>query len=294
MKLSPIDLSPEYASPIEAERAIPRVGGRAGVDIKAASSGGVVISVFGSIGGDVTTASFKQALSSAAGRPVTIEVDSGGGDPFTGIAIFNLLAGYAGTVTAKVLSLAASAASVIVMGADEVQIAESAFLMIHRCWALVIGNTNDFLEQAAVFASIDDALARTYASRTGRPIDEMLSLMDDETWMLGETAIAQGFADKLLSSPPANAAAAGKFDLSTYRYRNIPTGLSSPAPRAEIKSRADIEKILVNAGVRRRAAQIVAEDGFAALSGEPTRQAKEWQQLVARIDAAAAEIRSAK
>jgi ATP-dependent Clp protease protease subunit len=262
------------------------------IDVAAAGTG-VTISLFGAIGYDVTTSGVKSALTNAGGKPVTIEIDSGGGDAFTGVAVYNLLTQYPADVTVKVLGIAASAASVIAMGGDSLQIAETGFLMIHQSSGFAIGTTDDHLDVAAVLARIDSALALAYSRKTGDPIEDMLALMSAETWMAGQSAIDAGFADKLLPAPSSSARAS--LELSDFPYRKIPAGLSAsarPAERMQIKEPLDIERILVAAGIRRRAAQIIAGEGFPALSGEPNRQAKEWQQVLARIDAATAEMRS--
>lgn len=76
------------------------------------------------------------------GADVTVNINSPGGDMFEGLAIYNLLREYQGKVTVKVLGIAASAASVIAMAGDDIQIGRGAFLMIHNCWVVAMGTSN--------------------------------------------------------------------------------------------------------------------------------------------------------
>jgi len=163
------------------------------------------ISVYDPIGfdpwtGDGVTANRIAAALRVIGedRDVIVNVNSPGGDMFEGLAIYNLLRQHKGTVTVKVLGLAASAASIIAMAGDQIQIARAGFLMIHDCWLMAMGNRNDFREIADMLEPFDRAMADIYATRTGESIDNMLKLMDAETWIAGTAAVEQGFADELL------------------------------------------------------------------------------------------------
>lgn len=163
------------------------------------------ISVYDPIGfdpwtGEGVTANRIAAALRAIGdsKDVTVNINSPGGDMFEGIAIYNLLRQHKGTVTVKVLGLAASAASVIAMAGDQVQIARAGFLMIHDCWLMAIGNRNDMRQVADMLEPFDRAMADIYAARTGEKVDAMLALMDAETWIGGQGAVDGGFADELL------------------------------------------------------------------------------------------------
>lgn len=140
------------------------------------------------------------ALRSLGRGPVTVAINSPGGDMFDGLAMYNLLRDHPGEVTVKVMGLAASAASVIAMAGDEVQIARAGFLMIHNCWTIGIGNRHDFRELADQIEPFDAAMADVYAARTGEEPKAMAKLMDRESWIGGSAAVDQGFADALLSA----------------------------------------------------------------------------------------------
>lgn len=178
----------------------------AGVRAAADSDADRTISIYDVIGQDywsgegVTAKRVASALRNMGKGPVTVNVNSPGGDMFEGLAIYNLLREHSGEVTVKVLGLAASAASVIAMAGDTVQIARAGFLMIHNAWVMAIGNRNDLEEVAATLKPFDDAMASIYAARTGQDLKAMAKLMDAETWIGGEAAVEDGFADELLAS----------------------------------------------------------------------------------------------
>lgn len=180
------------------------------------------ISVYDVIGQDfwtgegVTAKRVAGALRRMGAGPVTVNVNSPGGDMFEGLAIYNLLREHKGEVTVKVLGLAASAASVIAMAGDTVQIARAGFLMIHNAWVLAVGNRNDLREYADTLEPFDRAMADIYAARTGQDMEAMAKLMDAESWIGGADAIEQGFADELLPSDQIKKDA-GKASASSVR-----------------------------------------------------------------------------
>ncbi len=121
-----------------------------------------------------------------------------GGDLFEGLTIYNQLREYPGKVTVKILGLAASAASIIAMSGDEIQIGRSAFLMIHNTWGMAVGHRHDFADMAEKMAPFDLAMREIYVARTGMDETTITEMMDKETWMNGGEAIEKGFADALL------------------------------------------------------------------------------------------------
>ena len=164
------------------------------------------ISVYDVIGYDwwtgegVTAKRIAAALRAMGPGPVTVNINSPGGDMFEGLAIYNILREHDGEVTVKVLGLAASAASVIAMAGDNVQIARAGFLMIHNCWVMAVGNRHDLREYADTMEPFDAAMADIYAARSGLSVEEVQKQMDGETWINGSAAVEQGYADELLPS----------------------------------------------------------------------------------------------
>ncbi len=173
--------------------------------IRAARDGDNSISIFDVIGADywgegVTASRIAGALRSLGGADVTVNINSPGGDMFEGLAIYNLLREYEGRVTVKVLGLAASAASVIAMAGDDVQIGRGAFLMIHNCWVYAMGNRHDLAQIAVDMEPFDKAMSNIYQARSGLDAATVDAMMDGETYIGGSEAVEKGFADSLLSA----------------------------------------------------------------------------------------------
>lgn len=173
--------------------------------IKAAKIDDNSISVFDVIGADwygdgVTASRIAAALRAIGGADVTVNINSPGGDMFEGLAIYNLLREYDGKVTVKVLGLAASAASIIAMAGDEVQIGRGAFLMIHNCWVYAMGNRHDLAQVAADMEPFDKAMNDIYGARTGLSSEAIEAMMNAETYIGGSDAVEKGFADRLLAA----------------------------------------------------------------------------------------------
>ncbi|EFM20582.1 MULTISPECIES: head maturation protease, ClpP-related [Pantoea] len=173
--------------------------------IKAANPDENSISVFDVIGSDywgdgVTASRIAGALRSMNGADVTVNINSPGGDMFEGLAIYNLLREYEGKVTVKVLGLAASAASIIAMAGDDIQIGRGAFLMIHNCWVYAMGNRHDLEQIAADMEPFDKAMGDIYSHRSGLSTGDVAKMMDSETYIGGSDAVDKGFADRLLSA----------------------------------------------------------------------------------------------
>jgi ATP-dependent Clp protease protease subunit len=174
--------------------------------IHAAQDGDNVINILDVIGEDywtgegVTAKRISAALRSIGERDVIVRINSPGGDMFEGLAIYNMLREHKGEITVQTLGVAASAASIIAMAGDKVEIARAGFFMIHNAWILTAGNKNDMRAVADYLEPFDAAMADVYASRTGDTVKEIAKMMDAETWIGGTDAVSMGFADSLLSS----------------------------------------------------------------------------------------------
>jgi ATP-dependent Clp protease, protease subunit len=212
-----------------------------------AKSGANVITMFDVIGydywtgGGITAKSVQEQLRSIGDNPVEVQINSPGGDVFEGIAIYNVLREHSAEVTIKIIGLAASAASIIAMAGDKIEIGAASFLMIHNCWVIQVGNRHDMKDTADWLAPFDTSLAEVYSARSGQIIDQCAAWMDAETYMSGSIAIERGFADSLLSSDKISAdegAAAKQRDANVLRgmeYSLCATGRSRTEARAEIK-----------------------------------------------------------
>ncbi|MCT2909668.1 Clp protease ClpP [Schleiferilactobacillus harbinensis] len=132
------------------------------------------------------------------GSDVTLEIASDGGEVDPATEICNTLRSYSGNVTAKVVSNAYSAATIVAMGADKVQMAPGAKMMIHRASSDASGNVNDINKASGMLQTTDNAIADLYATKTGKPAEDFIKLMDSETWLTADQAIELGIADEKL------------------------------------------------------------------------------------------------
>jgi ATP-dependent Clp protease, protease subunit len=157
-------------------------------------------------GGGFTAKRMAGALRSIGARAVTVNINSPGGDMFEGLAIYNLLADHPAEVNVRIMGLAASAASVIAMAGDTIEMGLGSFLMIHNSWGGVIGNQHDMREAADLFAQFDSAMADIYVHRSGAKKADVEKWMDDETFMSAADAVAKGLATGTFAAPAADTA----------------------------------------------------------------------------------------
>ena len=223
--------------------------------IKSALEKDNTISIYDSIGGGwwtsedegVTSKRISAALRSIGNRDVVVNINSPGGDFFEGVAIYNMLLAHPAKVTVNILGLAASAASVVAMAGDEINVGDGSFLMIHNAWAVAIGNRHDMRESADRLEPFDKSMVNLYSARTGIGEAEIARMMDKETWISSEQALRDGFAtgeiEKGSLSQDANAhilkkplaaveAAMAKSGYSRSQRRDILKNLFSGTPSA--------------------------------------------------------------
>ena len=132
------------------------------------------------------------------GEDIEVHINSGGGDVYAGSEIYTALRSYSGKVVVKIVGIAASAASVIAMAGDEVEISPTAQIMIHNVSSNVSGDHNALLHEAEVLEGFNKSIANAYIYKTGKALDDLLSLMNKTTWFDAESAVNQGFADKIM------------------------------------------------------------------------------------------------
>lgn len=131
---------------------------------------------------------------------ITLEVNSNGGLVTVGSEIYTAIKNYKGHVTVEVTGMAASAASVAIMGADTVKISPTAQIMIHKALLTRASGNSDDLEKAVnALKSSDQTIINAYVSKTGLSEDEIFEMMKNETFMPAQVAVEKGFADELMT-----------------------------------------------------------------------------------------------
>lgn len=146
----------------------------------------------------ITAQDFDQALNS--GEDLELNISSEGGLVTVGSEIYTNLLTYPGRVTVNITGLAASAASVIAMAGDEINISPVGRIMIHNVSSGGEGDYHNMDKLSDVLKQSNEVLANAYVKRTGIAKDEILSMMDSETWLSPEQAVNLGFADKIMDS----------------------------------------------------------------------------------------------
>jgi ATP-dependent Clp protease protease subunit len=177
--------------------------------------------------GGVSAQAFVEALASITASTIHLRVNSPGGDVFAARAMETALRGTQARVIAHVDGYAASAASSLIMAADEIEIADGGFVMIHKAWSIAIGNADEMLAMGALLNKIDGSLVKTYADRTRQEPDQIETWMAAETWFDADEAIANGFADRKATFDGAQDSA---WNLSAYA--NAPAGRTPTSPAA--------------------------------------------------------------
>ena len=182
-------------------------------------------------GGGVTAKLIKQQLDAAGNyASVCLRVNSGGGDCFEGITIHNLLRSQGKPVKCCVDGLAASAASIIAMCGDTIEMASSGMMMIHNVATMEYGDAQVMRKTADMLDKISGSAAQTYVDRTKLSMDTVRGLMDAETWMSAQDCLDQGFCTAITPPPTSpdeqdeeeRAAAAIRQSPLLRTYRNVP------------------------------------------------------------------------
>jgi len=194
-----------------------------GIQVKNKASKGEIY-IFDEIGsgffGGVGLKDVAAALKDLRGvNEITLRINSPGGDMFEGIAIYNMLKKEPVKITSSIEGLAASAASIIALGADTVTMADSAFYMIHNAHTVAAGDTQYLAEVAEQLANFDEQLGRIYQGKIGGEIDDIREAMNVETWYTAAEAKEAGFIDDITEQLPVAAYC------DPAKFRNAPQNL---------------------------------------------------------------------
>jgi ATP-dependent Clp protease protease subunit len=139
---------------------------------------------------------------------LNVRINSGGGDVFDGIAIYNRLKQFKGKKIVHVDGLAASIASIIALAGDEIIIGEGALFMIHLPWTYAAGNRMELDNTVQRLMDVEEQMLGIYAKKSNLSKGEIRAMLEQETWMSAEQAIDAGFADSKAEDTVAIAASA--------------------------------------------------------------------------------------
>lgn len=161
-------------------------------------------------------------------QPLNIRFNTPGGDVFVGKEIAAAIKNYPGKTIGHVDSLCASAGTSIAISCDEVEMSKGAFFMIHNAHGLAFGDKTDLRNRADLMEKVELSIVDDYTTKTGKPADEVVAMMEAETWMDCEEALAHGFIDRVAEVP---AKTSNTWNLAAYA--KAPAALTAPAPVSE-------------------------------------------------------------
>jgi len=163
----------------------------------------------------VTAQDFISEIKGLKDMPINLRINSLGGDVFDGMAMYNVIKRREAKTTVYIEGIAASIATIIALGADEVIMAENSLFMIHNAWGGTSGEAKDMRKTAETLDKITSELTDIYVKKTGLSYDTLAEMMDEESWLNADEAFALGFIDTISDSIKV----AAKYDVS--KFKNI-------------------------------------------------------------------------
>lgn len=216
-------------------------------------------------GDEVTPRQFSDELTALGPVPeIVVRINSGGGDVFAANAIYTRLKDHAAKITVKIDGWAASAATIIAMAGDVIEIPGNGVFMVHKAKMGLCGyyGDSDLSKMMEEITVINNSIANGYALKTGKTAEEITAIMAAETWMDGKQAVEAGFCDKLMfEDAETTVENAGKVIVNSVpldigRYPNMPISLlnrltapasggftNTPTPKNTEKERKNMDGI---------------------------------------------------
>ena len=146
---------------------------------------------------DVINAKDVRETLDAVSEDIVIKLNSPGGDVFEGIEIYNYLKDHPSNITVEVTGIAASAATFITAGANEVIMNVGTSIMIHEASTFTWGNKSDIQKTLNALETIDESILSIYSEKTGQSNEQLEEWMNEEKWFTADEAVEFGFADSV-------------------------------------------------------------------------------------------------
>ena len=148
-------------------------------------------------GDEVTPTAFRQELFAEDG-PITLSINSPGGDTIAASQIYTMLMEYPYDVTVKITGIAASAASVIAMAGSTVTMSPTSMMMVHNPFTIAMGDSAEMRRASQLLDEVKESIINAYELKTGMSRTRLSHMMNDETWMNAVKAKELGFCDEIL------------------------------------------------------------------------------------------------
>jgi ATP-dependent Clp protease protease subunit len=208
---------------------------------------------------DVTPRLFKEDLLKLGnGGPVTIRMNSGGGDVFAASVIRSIIVDYPGRVTVRIDGLCASAATYVAIAGDVVKMQDTAYFMIHDPWTITWGGIEDLKKVVAMLETVKAGIIDGYLSKSNLKGEKLAKMMTAETWMTANEAKTYGFIDEVITSGSKASLLGGSSNAvianALKNYVNVPAALLADASEPDNNQqaadvlRAEAKKILATKG----------------------------------------------
>ena len=149
---------------------------------------------------DVTPSAFKADLFAGSG-PITLHINSPGGDCIAASQIYTMLMDYPYDVKVQIDGIAASAASVIAMAGTKVSMSPTSLMMIHNPLTFALGDSEEMRKAIQLLEEVKESIINAYEIKTGLSRTRLSHMMDAETWMNAQKALELGFCDEVLFQP---------------------------------------------------------------------------------------------
>lgn len=150
--------------------------------------------------GGVSALDFAKELAAIKAPVINLRINSPGGDVFAARAMESAVRDHGSQIVAHIDGHAASAATFVALAADKVKMSDGGLFMIHKAWAISMGNSEDMLQMAALLEKVDQTLVSTYAKKTGQDESTVADWMAAETWFTAQEALDAGFIDEITTS----------------------------------------------------------------------------------------------
>lgn len=185
-------------------------------------------------GDEITPAQFNKDLADLGDvEEIIVRINSGGGDVFAANAIYTRLKDHAARITVKIDGWAASAATIIAMAGDTIEIPANGVFMVHRPKMGVLGyySEDEFVKFSEELKVIKQAIVNGYVLKTKKEPQQITDLMDAETWYTGQEAVDAGFCDTVMFAEVeteienASRIIVNSVTLDLTKFNNIPQTL---------------------------------------------------------------------
>lgn len=139
----------------------------------------------------------EKLLDEANGEDVVVDINSGGGSLFAGVEIYSLIRRYKGTISTEIMGMAGSAASIIATAAY-CRMYPPAMMMVHNTQGRAAGDYNAMDHESYVLKQANSSICKAYVEKTGKSEEELLEIMNRESWLTSDEAVEIGFADEII------------------------------------------------------------------------------------------------